>query len=323
MHRAPAKRPTADCDLPPESAVRHERGAVAYFPTASVAGLSVLGLSGLLLPAAYAQHKAQPKHQETTGVGVHTREVKDEDIFQFALNLEYMEAEFYLRATTGNGIDDSDAGSDAARVVGGHEAKFQKPEIREFVEELAENELAHVRFYRKTLGRMAVSLPAIDFDAGFKAAALAAGLPADFDPFADDMSVLLGGMLFEDVGVTAYAGAAPLIKSKEFVEAAAGILAVEAYHMGMARSQLYLMGEKAWNSANVISEARDKVDGREDKDQGIRMNGKANVVPSTPDAIAFRRTPQEVLHIVYLTEQQGVSKGGFYPNGMNGVLKST
>jgi len=28
------------------------------------------------------------------------------------------------------------------------------------------------------------------------------------------------------------------------------------------------------------------------------MNGKANVVPSTPDAIAFRRTPQEVLHIV-------------------------
>ncbi|WP_244551220.1 ferritin-like domain-containing protein [Bradyrhizobium sp. Rc2d] len=191
------------------------------------------------------------------------------------------------------------------------------------VPRLAENELAHVRFYRKTLGRTAVSRPAIDFDAGIKAAAQAAGLPADFDPFADDMSVLLGGMLFEDVGVTAYAGAAPLIKSKEFVEAAAGILAVEAYHMGMARSQLYLMGEKAWNAANGISDARDQLDGGQDKDQGIRMNGKANVVPSTPDAIAFRRTPQEVLHIVYLTEKQGVSKGGFYPNGMNGVLRST
>lgn len=289
----------------------------------SVAGLSVLGLSGLLIPTAHAQHKAQQKHQETTGVGIHAAEVKDEDIFQFALNLEYMEAEFYLRATTGKGIDDADAGPDGARVAGGHEAKFDRKEIREFVEELAENELAHVRFYRKTLGRAAVSRPAIDFDAGFKAAAQAAGLPADFDPFADDMSVLLGGMLFEDVGVTAYAGAAPLIKSKEFVEAAAGILAVEAYHMGMARSQLYLMGEKAWNAANAISDARDQLDGGQDKDQGIRMNGKANVVPSTPDAIAFRRTPQEVLHIVYLTEKQGVSKGGFYPNGMNGVLKST
>jgi len=29
------------------------------------------------------------------------------------------------------------------------------------------------------------------------------------------------------------------------------------------------------------------------------------------------------LHIVYLTEQSGVSKGGFYPNGMNGRLKTT
>jgi hypothetical protein len=29
-------------------------------------------------------------------------------------------------------------------------------------------------------------------------------------------------------------------------------------------------------------------------------NGKANFVPSNPDGIAFRCTPQEVLHIVYL-----------------------
>jgi hypothetical protein len=52
------------------------------------------------------------------------------------------------------------------------------------------------------------------------------------------------------------------------------------------------------------------------------LNGKANVVPSTPDAIAFTRTPQEALHIVYLTDRQGVSSGGFYPNGMNGKLKT-
>jgi hypothetical protein len=56
---------------------------------------------------------------------------------------------------------------------------------------------------------------------------------------------------------------------------------------------------------------------------GVRVSKKANIVPSTPDAIAIRRTPQQVLHIVYLTEQTGVSKGGFYPNGMNGALKTT
>jgi Putative cyclase len=93
--------------------------------------------------------------------------------------------------------------------------------------------------------------------------------------------------------------------------------------MGMARSQLYEMGEKAQKAANAVSSARDKIDGPEDKDQGIERNGKANFVPSNPDGIAFRRTPQEVLRIVYLTDKSGVSSGGFYPKGMNGSLKST
>jgi len=247
----------------------------------------------------------------------------DEDIFTFALNLEYMEAEYYLRALTGEGIQSKDAGPDAGKVNGGHAAKFKSKSIKEFVEEVANNELAHVRFYRKTLGDKAPSRPAIDFEAGFSGATKAAGLGEKLDIFDNDMTVLLGGMLFEDVGVTAYAGAAPLIKKKEFLEAAAGILAVEAYHMGMARSQLYQMGEAAWKAANAISDARDKLDGPEDKDQGIRVEGKANFVPSTPEAIAFRRTPQEVLRIVYLTDKAGATSGGFYPEGMNGTIKST
>jgi hypothetical protein len=251
------------------------------------------------------------------------QDITDEDIFQFALNLEYMETEYYLRGTTGKGISAEDAGSDPGEVNGGHEAKFKSEAIRQFGEELAENELAHVRFYRKTLGDSAVSRPTIDFEAGFKAAAKAAGLGENFDAFENDMTFLLGGMLFEDVGVTAYAGAAPLIKKKEFLQAAAGILAVEAYHMGMARSNLFRMGEEARKAANALSDARDKIDSPEDKDQGIEVEGKANIVPSTKDGIAFTRTPQEVLRIVYLTDKDGVDSGGFYPNGMNGKIKST
>ncbi|APG88970.1 ferritin-like domain-containing protein [Sinorhizobium americanum] len=250
-------------------------------------------------------------------------ELKDEDIFQFALNLEYMEAEYYLRGTTGKGIDDADAGGDAGAVTGGKQVSFDTPAVGEFMSEVAENELAHVRFYRKTLGDDAVSRPAIDFDAGFAAVAKAAGLGEDFDPFGNEMNFVLGGMLFEDVGVTAYAGAATVLKNEEFLAAAAGILAVEAYHMGMARSTLYRMGETAWKAAAAVSDARDKIDGSDDKDQGLQLEGKANIVPSTPDAIAFTRTPQEVLRIVYLTDQEGATKGGFYPNGMNGTITST
>ncbi|TGQ04131.1 MULTISPECIES: ferritin-like domain-containing protein [unclassified Mesorhizobium] len=190
-------------------------------------------------------------------------DIKEEDIFRFAFNLEYMEAEYYLRGITGKGIEKPDVGSKPGDVVGGKKVTFETP----------------------ALG--------------------------------------LGGMLFEDVGVTAYAGAATVLKNKEFLAAAAGILAVEAYHMGMARASLYRMGEKAWKAANAICGARDKIDGPGDKAQGIYVDGKANFIPSTPDAIGFTRTPQEVLRIVYRTDQSGVSKGGFYPNGMNGALKST
>jgi hypothetical protein len=246
----------------------------------------------------------------------------DEDIFNFALNLESLETEYYLRGTSGRGMDAADAGANPGGVSGGRIVPWQNDDLRQMMEEVAANELAHVRFYRRVLGARAVSRPAIDLG-GFTAAAKAAGLGDTFDPFASEMNFFLGGMLMEDVGVTAYKGAAPLIRDKTFLEAAAGILAVEAYHMGMARSTLYRMGTAARDAANKLSDARDRLDGPEDVDQGIVMNNRANIVPSDPEGKAFSRTPQQVLRIVYLTDRGGVSSGGLFPNGMNGALRTT
>src|SRR5687768_9285715 len=255
--------------------LHQEDSMVRNFPITRRSALMSFGAFGLVAavrPAAAAAEQTPPTGTPT-----------DFDIFNFALNLESLETEYYLRGTTGKGMDAADAGTSPGPVTGGRMVPWKNDDLKEFMEEVAANELAHVRFYRRTLGSQAVPRPAIDLTA-FAAAAKAAGLGDNFDPFASEMNFFLGGMLMEDVGVTAYHGAAPLISNKQFLDAAAGILAVEAYHMGMARSVLYRMGDEAREAANKLSDARDKLDGPEDVDQGIEVNKKANIVPADADA---------------------------------------
>ncbi len=150
------------------------------------------------------------------------------------------------------------------------------------------------------------------------AAATAAGLPSTFDPFADENSFLLGAFVFEDVGVTAFKGAAPLISDKKNLENAAGVLAVEAYHSGLIRGVLF--GRGLGRATNQISDARDSLDGPTDDDQGIlNADGTANIVPTDSNAIVYSRSAGQVLNVVYLTPT-ATNKGGFFPNGVNGTI---
>jgi hypothetical protein len=93
--------------------------------------------------------------------------------------------------------------------------------------------------------------------------------------------------------------------------------------MGMARSLLFLAGQTAQQAVNAITVARGELNGMPEIEQGIAVEGRANVVPSDERGIAFTRTPEQVLQIVYLTPETGVSSGGFFPDGVNGDLAST
>jgi hypothetical protein len=250
----------------------------------------------------------------------------DAAVLNFALNLEYLEAEFYLRALTGEGLkpEQVDGAGTAGEVTGGYQVKFESKLGQQYAAEIAADENAHVDFLRKALGDAKVARPAIDLQDAFTAAAMAAGVISEgqtFDPFENETNFLVGAYIFEDVGVTAYKGAAPLVSNKTFLEAAAGILAVEAYHAGLVRT-LLLQGGAA-ELVGKISDARDSLDGPDDLDQGIvDADGNANIVPADPNSIAFSRSAGQVLNIAYLNPAS-VTSGGFFPAGVNGEINAS
>lgn len=272
----------------------------------------------------------------------------DATIFNFALNLEYLEAAFYLAAVGRLGELDAVGGSSAkvtlpaafrANAFNGVGVPMSDT-IRAYATETANDEKAHVKVIRAVLGNAAVAQPQIDLAAAFEAAGRAASNNAitGFDPFANELFYLHGAFIFEDVGVSAYKGAARLLVDDSAggnLENAAGILAVEAYHAGSIRTILYARrndpaaaGLNVGQVVQAISNLRDAVDGRDDadkaisRDQGILNDGlpagTANIVLADENSIAYSRTPRQVANIVFLTGDSTATKGGFFPMGLSG-----
>jgi rubrerythrin len=125
----------------------------------------------------------------------------DVDILNFALTLEYLEAKFYEEAKS------------RAKPSG---------ELKSLVDLIADDEQQHVEALAATvkqLGGKPVMEPKFDF------------------PYSGTAGFLKLAQVFEDTGVSAYNGAAPLIESKEVLAAAGGIVQVEARHAAAIRLQ--------------------------------------------------------------------------------------
>lgn len=293
----------------------------------------------------------------------------DADYLNFALNLEYLEAEFYTLAASGQTIDQMGLGLTGTGTQGTVTTKpggpsackvpFANTLVQSYAQEIATEERNHVKFLRGALGSSAVAQPAIDLYNSFNTLAGLLGLAlTSFDPFADDIHFLLGSYIFEDVGVTAYTGAAPALTTSSNLDAAAGIQGVEAYHAGLVRTVIYGLDQSsttlgaagtATAVAAAISKLRATVDGSnsisstmKDGDdiglgtQQVQLNGSSNLTASaivnasttgsinaatsgnTAGSKVFARTAAQVLAIVYAG---GSGKGGFFPAGLNGNVK--
>nr|WP_321983621.1 ferritin-like domain-containing protein [uncultured Lichenicoccus sp.] len=268
---------------------------------AAVGAMSTMGIAATSSPAAAAAYT-------------------DADILNFALNLEYLEAEYYLRAVTGSGLSPALVGATGGVTAPANTlVPFQNPALAYYAQTIAVDELAHVEFLRNALGSAAVAEPAIDLVNSFTTLAIAAGLITagqTFNPFADEVSFLLGSYIFEDVGVTAYAGAANLLTVPDNLSYAASVLAVEAYHAGAVRGYLSQIG--AGSVTNAISALRATLSGVADDNGTQSASNPYQFNNVDANGQAYRRTTAQVLNIVY----GGASPTGglFYPNGMNGLF---
>ncbi len=297
----------------------------------------------------------------------------DVDILNFALNLEYLEAQFYSLATegvygencatspiTGNGAGAATGSKNNSTTIitkantspSGNTTviapvPFTSAAIAAYAFETAIEERKHVNFLRQALGASAAAQPVLDLYNSFIALGNAlTPQVARFDPFANDAAFLVGAYIFEDVGVSAYHGGAPLLTAANLVPAAK-IHAVEAYHAGLIRSTMSgidngyitIPGAKFpagffTQTTQAISAVRATLDGtqgtpmQDDNGLGlvqVPLNTSAPNFTSTSilngdsNYLGRSRSPRQVLNIVYATPG-APTKGGFFPNGLSGTI---
>jgi rubrerythrin len=169
------------------------------------------------------------------------------EVLNFALTLEYLEAEFY-----NVGMDTPNLITGTARTVFG---------------QIQKHENAHVKLLKSVLGSQAVEKPRFDYTAK--------GMFPN--PFGNYAVFLTLSQAFEDTGVRAYKGQAPkLINNDPILTTALQIHSVEARHAARVRE---LRGQKGWITGNMSPGVPSMV---YDGDEAIRHLEIPSTIPGVP-----------------------------------------
>lgn len=231
------------------------------------------------------------------------------DVLQFLLNNEYLESEFYSVAVLGQtleqrGIPITGSGTPGPTVTQYSRVNFGNNLVLTFgsARDVLDNETAHVLLLRNTiqsLGATPVAKPAINLDA----------MDAMGASLRNQQTFLVQARALEDVGISGLNGGAPILaQDPNLAQSASRIQGAEGQHVGQWRLNIARLGIPTipLDAADVIPPP---------SGLNLTSTNKAN-------GLTAFRTPGQVLYIQY-GMQANVSAGGFFPNGVNGNIRTS
>ncbi|XXG84215.1 hypothetical protein AAC387_Pa10g1778 [Persea americana] len=263
---------------------------------------------------------------------------EDVELLRFALNLEHLEAEFFLFAALGYGLDSiaPELAMGGPPPIGAKKANLDEV-TRRIIAEFGYQEVGHLRAIKSTVGgfpRPLLDLSAKNFAKLFDHA-FESPLVPPFDPYLNSLNYVLASYVIPYVGLVAYVGTNPNINGYQSKRLLAGLLGVESGQDAVIRTVLYEQAEEVVHPYNYtvaeftnrISNLRNELAMCGIKDEGLIVPKKlgaenrttSNILSANVDSISYARTPAEILRIVYGTGNEH-NPGGFLPKGGNGAV---
>ncbi|KAL5795575.1 hypothetical protein ACOSQ2_000395 [Xanthoceras sorbifolium] len=262
----------------------------------------------------------------------------DRDRIQLALNLEFLEAEFFLNSALGRGLDliEPRFAQGGPPPIGARKANLD-PLTNHIIEEFGYQEVGHLRAILTTIGgfpRPLLNLSRENFAMIFDEA-VGYKLHPPFDPYADSINYLLASYAIPYVGLVGYVGTIPYLVNYTSQRLVAGLLGVESGQDAVIRTLLYERAHLIVAPYNMtvadftgkISNLRNELAMCGIKDEGIIVpielgaenRTESNILSADANSLSYARTPQEILRIVYGTGNES-KPGGFFPEGGNGRI---
>ena len=279
--------------------------------------LAALGMTGAVAGAGLVGCSAT----SSTAISTNTPGSAQVNVLNFLLNFKYLEATFYASITTGGDLPASSTIGSGAITGAPGKLTFtgtNANQITDMLNEIYFDEKSHVTTLLNMLGASAVPRPAINLGAY---AAITA------------TNALSIARLLEDVGVTAIAGATSGLTSSNLTFMSQ-MLGVESFHSGAIRLvsiqnptiAAYAKADSLDVAPIDLGSAAAAAAGPTASGGMFATAGSATSSATNPAGFAFSRTSSQVLAIAYGTggavAASGASSGGFFPSGVNGVIKT-